>query len=290
MLKIGTTFSGIGAPEQALKNLQILHEVKWACDIDKYAKKTYLANHVCEKWYDDITQINIRALEYVDLYVFGFPCQAYSSQGLRGGLEDHRGKLIYYSLQILQEKQPKYFIAENVKGLLTHDNGNTFRIIKESLESTGYNIFHAVLNSKDYGIPHNRPRIYIIGVRKDLNENFKFIKSGLLNAELKDILETSPDNKFLMSEQQINYCQNPRFNSDKVVIDPKIIKCLRTSGRSYYKFGKIYRFLTNIEQKRLQGFPDDFAMPVTDTQIRRQMGNTMTVKVLEEIFKQLLLK
>jgi DNA (cytosine-5)-methyltransferase 1 len=116
MIKIGTTFSGIGAPEQTLKNLKIPHVTKWACDIDKYAKQTYLANHSCEKWYDDITKINVDELEYVDLYVFGFPCQAYSSQGLRGGLEDHRGKLIYYSLQILQEKQPKYFIAENVRG------------------------------------------------------------------------------------------------------------------------------------------------------------------------------
>lgn len=287
MIKIGTTFSGIGAPEQALKNLGISHIIKWACDIDKHAKQTYFANHTCEKWHDDITKINIDELEYVDLYVFGFPCQAYSSQGLRGGLEDHRGKLIYYSLKILQEKQPKYFIAENVRGLLTHDNGNTFRIIKESLESTGYNITFKLLNSKDYGIPHNRPRVYIIGIRKDLNRNFIFGEHPEINIELKDILEPNPDNKFFMTNHQINYCQHPKFNSDKVVVNPKIAKCLRTGARSYYKLNGIYRFLTNIEQKRLQGFPDDFKMPVSDTQIRRQMGNTMTVTVLEQIFKQL---
>ncbi len=83
MLKVGTTFSGIGSPEQALKNLEIPHVVKWACDIDRYAKETYFANHSCEKWYDDITTININELEYVDLYVFGSPCQDVSFAGKR---------------------------------------------------------------------------------------------------------------------------------------------------------------------------------------------------------------
>lgn len=289
MIKIGTTFSGIGAPEQALKNLKISHVTKWACDIDKYAKQTYFANHSCDKWYDDITKINVDELEYVDLYVFGFPCQAYSSQGLRGGLEDHRGKLIYYSLQILQEKQPKYFIAENVRGLLTHDNGNTFQVIKEALESTGYNINFKLLNSKDYGVPQNRPRIYIVGIRKDLNEKFNFTEPHKVNVELSNILELNPDEKFLMTDSQINYCQNPKFNSDKVVIDPKIAKCLRAGARNYYRLNGVYRFLTNTEQKRLQGFFDNFNMPVSDLQVRRQIGNTMTVPLLEEIFKQLLI-
>lgn len=174
-----------------------------------------------------------------------------------------------------------------MRGLVSHDNGNTFHIIKESLESTGYKISFKLLNSKDYGVPHNRPRIYIVGIRKDLNIDFIFNKNPKINIELKNILETKPDSKFFMTNNQINYCQNPKFNSDKVIIDPKIARCLRTGARSYYKFGEMYRFLTNIEQKRLQGFPDDFQMPVSDAQIRRQMGNTMTVNVIQDIIKQL---
>lgn len=156
------------------------------------------------------------------------------------------------------------------------------------MESTGYNVIFKLLNSKDYGVPHNRPRVYIVGIRKDLDQNFAFNEPKKKSVELSDILETNPENKFLMKVSQINYCQNPKFKSDRVIISPKIAKCLRTGARSYYNFDGVHRFLTNIEQKRLQGFPDDFKMPVSDSQVRRQMGNTMTVTVLEEIFKQLL--
>jgi len=138
MLKIGTTFSGIGAPEQALKNLKIPHIVKWACDNDKYCKQTYFANHSCEKWYDDITTINIDELEYVDLYVFGFPCQDCSINGKKD-LNSGRTILVEYSLRIIEKIKPKYFIFENVKGLLSKKFSLFFNSIIENL-SQNYNL------------------------------------------------------------------------------------------------------------------------------------------------------
>ena len=168
-MKVGTFFSGIGSPEQALLNLDVNHEIEFACDIDKYARETYLKNFDCKNMYEDITALDMKNLSYVDLLVFGFPCQAFSMAGKRGGFEDTRGTLFYDALRYLKEHKPRYFIAENVKGLLSHDSGKTFQTIIDCLALTtntqmslmpfdnlGYHIYHKVLNTKDFGIPQNR--------------------------------------------------------------------------------------------------------------------------------------
>ena len=129
MIKIGTFFSGIGSPEQALLNLDVEHEVTFACEIDKYARETYLKNFNPKNMYEDITKLDMKDLDPVDLLVFGFPCQAFSLAGRRGGFDDTRGTLFYDALRYLREHKPRYFIGENVKGLLSHDNGKTFRTI-----------------------------------------------------------------------------------------------------------------------------------------------------------------
>lgn len=287
MIKLGTTFSGIGAPEQALKNLNIDFSCEWACDIDKFCKQTYMANHECKTWYDDITKIDIENLSDIDLYVFGFPCQSYSSQGLKGGLEDHRGKLIYPSLKILEIKKPKYFIAENVRGLVSHNGGQTFEIIKKAFQDLGYNIYHKVLNTKDFGIPQNRPRVYIVGVKNDSNKEFSF-EEVKLHGRLEDFLDKEIQKECLLSKKFISYCQNPKFKSDKYIENPEIARCLRTSGKTYYKLNGVYRHLSTSEQKRLQGFPENFIMPVSHAQSSRQLGNTMTVNVVQSVLKNLL--
>ena len=166
ILRVGTTFSGIGAPEQALKNLGIPHVVKWACDIDKPAKKTYYLNHNAEKWYDDITKIDPAELEDVDLYVFGFPCQDVSVCG-KQNLDKGKTTLVEYSLNIISEKLPSYILFENVKGLL----GKKFNVFYQSIVdrlSENYNMDIGVLNSKHFGVPQNRERVYGLGTRKDL--------------------------------------------------------------------------------------------------------------------------
>ena len=179
-MKVGTFFSGVGSPEQALRNLDIKHEIEFACDIDKYAKQTYLKNFKPKLFAEDITTLDMKNLPYVDLLVFGFPCQAFSMAGKRKGFDDTRGTLFYDALRYLKEHKPRYFIAENVKGLLSHDNSKTFQTIIDCLAKTtnyqmslmpfdnlGYHIHYKVLNTKDFGIPQNRERIFIIGIRDE---------------------------------------------------------------------------------------------------------------------------
>lgn len=221
MIKVGTFFSGVGSPEQALINLGIEHEIEFACDIDKYARQTYLKNFDCKNMYDDITSLNMKDLSPVDLLVFGFPCQAFSMAGKRGGFDDTRGTLFYDALRYLQEHRPRYFIAENVKGLISHDNRKTFRTILDCLSKTenyqfqlspfdnlGYHVHYKVLNTKDFGVPQNRERIFIVGIRDDADNNFTFPKPFDLENKLKDVLENDVDDKYYLSNQRIKTLQN----------------------------------------------------------------------------------
>ena len=220
-MKVGTFFSGIGSPEQALLNLGIKHEIEFACDIDKYARQTYLKNFDCKNMYEDITALDMKDLSYVDLLVFGFPCQAFSMAGKRGGFEDTRGTLFYDALRYLKEHNPRYFIAENVKGLLSHDSGKTFQTIIDCLALTtntqmslmpfdnlGYHIYYKVLNTKDFGIPQNRERIFIVGIRDDADNNFRFPKEINLKNKLKDLLQINVDDKYYLSDKMIEGFKN----------------------------------------------------------------------------------
>jgi DNA (cytosine-5)-methyltransferase 1 len=216
MISIGTDFSGIGSPEQALIKLGVEHESKFACDYDKFAKQSYLANYKPDIFYDDITKRNHKQTPYVDLYVAGFPCQAFSMAGKREGFDDTRGTLFFDLLQYLNEQKPKYFILENVVGLLSHDRGRTFQTILDCLAKTvnkqyfltppqnlGYHIYYKVLNTKDYGVPQNRERIFIVGFRED-KHCFKFPKKMPLEYSLKDVLQDNYNSKYLLSQKAIN--------------------------------------------------------------------------------------
>lgn len=317
-LLVGTTFSGIGAPEQALKNLKIPHVNKWACEIDKYCKTTYIANHQVEKWYDDINTIDVNRLEYVDLYVFGFPCQSYSFAGKGMGLEDHRGKLIYQSLKILQEKQPLYFLAENVKGLVFHDSGNTFKIIRDAFVDCGYKIYYKLLNSSDFNVPQFRQRIYIVGVRKDVDFHFEFLQGDRTELRVKDILEDKVDEVFFANRPDLHWFENPKMSNNGLKTlggfcpkpdGAKLHRSMIPQGNRIYSSdgfactirlgtgvggqGGLYlvndrvRRLTVKECARLQGFGNDFIFPKSAPMAKRQLGNSMTVSVLESILSQL---
>lgn len=341
-MKVGTFFSGVGSPEQALNNLGVKHEIEFACDIDKYAKQTYLKNFDCKQFYTDITKLDMKDLSYVDLLVFGFPCQAFSMAGKRGGFDDTRGTLFYDALRYLKEHRPRYFIAENVKGLLSHDNGKTFQTIIDCLASTtntqmsimpfdnlGYHIYYKVLNTKNFGIPQNRERIFIVGIRDNEDNNFRFPKEIPLKLKLKDILQKNYDTKYFLSEKMIagifksNFRERKPININKVSTCLKIggdVPCFEVTSHSLYprssktgkggtghlskKDGTSYcldtgnnqaiekhnnlRKLTPIECERLQGFPDNHTEGVSDTQRYKQMGNTITVNVIQEIIKNLI--
>ena len=319
-MKVGTFFSGVGSPEQALRNLDIKHEVEFACDIDKYAKETYLKNFKPKLFATDITTLDMKDLPYVDLLVFGFPCQAFSVAGKRQGFDDTIGTLFYDALIYLREHKPRYFIAENVKGLLSHDNSKTFQTIIDCLaktinyqmslmpfENLGYHIHHKVLNTKDFGLPQNRERIFIIGIRDDEDNNFNFPKEIPLELKLKDILQNEVDEKYYLSDKQIDRLDTGNTQAIEWIADYRTDEglrirkdnnspCLTASSYSETEPSRMspiikkntIRRLTPVECERLQGFPNNFTAGVSDTQRYKQMGNTITVNVIQAILKNLL--
>lgn len=221
MLNIGTFCSGIGSPEQALKNLGINHTVKFACEIDKYARITYESNHKAEIFYKDLTTLDFNTLPDIDLFVAGFPCQAFSIAGKREGFNDTRGTIFFHIQEYLRIKRPKYFILENVKGLLSSKsltfNCNTFDVIIKSLaksvngtmlmftaeNSINYHIYYKVINATNHGIPQNRERVFIVGFRDD-SHSFKFPENELLKLRLKDLLEDNVNDKYFLSEKALH--------------------------------------------------------------------------------------
>jgi len=310
MITIGTDFSGIGSPEQALIKLGIEHKSMFACDVDKYAKQSYLANYDTEHFYDDITTRNHNEAPYVDLYVAGFPCQAFSMAGKRKGFEDTRGTLFFDLLQYLKAKKPKYFILENVKGLLSHNKGRTFLTILDCLakavngqysftnyeDGLNYYVYYKVLNTKDYGIPQNRERVFIVGFR-DEKHNFKFPKKMSLELRLKDIVDDNVHQKYYLSDKMIKGIEKSNFRERQPVnlngvcktlkiggdtpcfkvhsLYPRSSKtgkggtghlskedgttyCLDTGNNQAIEYDKRIRRLTPKECFRLQGFPDSF--------------------------------
>ncbi|MBD5166664.1 MAG: DNA (cytosine-5-)-methyltransferase [Helicobacter sp.] len=206
-INLATTFSGIGAIEQAFKKLKINHNIVFAGDICPFVKKSYFANYKIDEahWHNDIVEFNAKPYKNkVDILVGGSPCQAFSMVGKRKGLEDTRGTLFYDFARIIKECQPKIFIYENVKGLLSHDNGKTWQVVQECFNSLGYKIYHKILNAKDYGIPQNRERIFVVGF-KDKRTKFDFPKPFALQSTMQDFLEDYTDSKYYLKEKGVKF-------------------------------------------------------------------------------------
>jgi DNA (cytosine-5)-methyltransferase 1 len=204
---IGTLFSGIGAIEHAFQRLGIKHKIAFAGDIDPFVKKSYLANHELEDgaWHDDVTQFDATKFKNkIDILVGGSPCQSFSMVGKRGGLEDTRGTLFYDFARIVNECRPRVFIFENVRGLLSHDSGQTWRTIQDVFMSLGYDINTKTMNSKDYGIPQHRERIFVIGFRKK-NPGFTFPEPIPLEHTMQDFLEDFTDSKYYLGTKGVKF-------------------------------------------------------------------------------------
>ena len=206
-IRLATSFSGIGAIEHAFQRLGLNFEIVFAGDIDDKCKKSYFANyHINEKqWHSDIHQLDATPfLNKVDLFVGGAPCQAFSMVGKRKGFEDTRGTLFREFARVVKECQPKVFIFENVKGLLSHDNGNTWEVIRHTFEDyCGYNIHFQTLNSKDYGIPQHRERIFCIGFKKPTE--FSFPCAIPLEYKMYDFLEDYIQTKYFLREKGVKF-------------------------------------------------------------------------------------
>lgn len=206
-IKVGTMFSGIGAIEYAFKRLNLNTKIKFACDNDRFVKQSYFANYEIENdnWYTDVHDIDgAKYLGEIDLLVGGSPCQSFSMVGKRRGFEDTRGTLFYEFARVVKESQPKVFIYENVKGLVNHDGGNTFDIIKATFDELGYRYFYQVLNAKDYGMPQHRERIFVIGF-KDQSIDFTFPEPIHLEHTMQDFLEDFIDSKYYLKEKGVKF-------------------------------------------------------------------------------------
>ena len=314
-IKLLSLFSGIGAFEKALDNLGIAYELVGYCEIDKYASKSYSAIHGVSEdknlW--DVTKVDEKALpKDIDLITYGFPCQDISLAGKQKGLFNDDGTktrsgLFFDALRIIEETKPRVAIAENVKNLVGKKFKEQFQIVLASLEAAGYNNYWQVLNAKDYGVPQNRERVFIVSIRKDIDKGYTFPKGFPLEKRLKDVLEDTVDEKYYLSDKAI-----AGFNRHKERHAKKghgfgwqptdasgVAFTLQTKGGSrpndnYIEepvSNKRYRRLTPKEYFRLMGFDDsDFhkaELVNSNTQLYKQAGNSIVVDVLEYILKQI---
>jgi DNA (cytosine-5)-methyltransferase 1 len=231
-IRLATMFSGIGSIEHALKRLNLNEEIIFACDNDKYVKESYFANYEIseDRWYNDVKSINgTKYKDKIDLLVGGSPCQSFSMVGKRKGFEDTRGTLFYEFARVIKESQPKVFIFENVKGLVNHDKGNTFEVIKETFKELGYNFKYQLLNSKNFGIPQHRERIFVIGF-KDNSVNFEFPESIPLEYKMQDFLEDFIESKYYLKEKGIKFVTSTKNRNKRYTqINGEIALCQKAN-------------------------------------------------------------
>lgn len=227
MIRVFEAFAGYGSTCFALKELGIEHEVVGFSEIDKYAIQCFQQNHcithgTTEEGYQiiepnnfgDITKINWREVPDFDLLTGGFPCQAFSTAGKQQGEADYRGQLGLELTKALKEKQPKYFLFENVKGFMSKRFIETRERFVKSWEDAGYKVVYKVLNTKNFGIPQNRERVWFVGIRKDIQQEFVFPQPFRLELKLKDVLESNVDNKYFLRQEQIDKAFN-HFKNQK---------------------------------------------------------------------------
>lgn len=321
MIKIFDTFAGVWGFHLALKNAIWKNNVQavWFSEIDKFAIQTYLKNFPGAKDFWDITKIDIQNLPDFDLLTGGFPCQDVSVAG-KQNLNWGRTVLVEYLLQILENKKPKYFIFENVKGLMS-EKFETFResVMKRIIDA-GYNFNLSLLNTKDFLTPQNRERIFFVWIREDFEFTYKPPEKQKLEIFLKDILES------WFTDRETSYCldanyfkcgwlKNYFYDKKRQLVfeglihiweaDIKGNECIKrvydingicpalTTMGGWHREPKIainektWRKLTPLECERLQGFPDNWTAGISNSQRYKQMGNAISVPVVESIFKNL---
>lgn len=364
-IRLGTLFSGIGAIEQAFNKMNLIHEIVFACDngerelketkeevdallkdktgtdiektiVNLYNKeggenmmeRSYKANYALPEdcFFQDIRFLDGNLFRNkVDIIVGGSPCQAFSSNGKRGGFEDTRGTLFYEYARIINEAQPKCFIFENVRGMINHDKGRTWKIIKQTFEDLHYRIYirhdahgkeSPILDAVDYGIPQLRRRLFVIGIRTDiqLQQDFRFPeKVKLGDVTVNDYLEPNVDAKYYLGRKGFEFvtthpsraqvglpvmtCQkaNQQFNwNGTFIFEPLSSKhtedILKRAYIGEWKGQKgVIRMFTPRECLRLMGFSDNFKIRVNDTMMWRQCGNSIAVNVLEKLMSQLII-
>lgn len=275
-IKVGTLFSGIGAIEYALKRLNLKHKVVFASDIDKFVKQSYNANYKISQqhWYDDVRALNAEPYRgKLDLLVGGSPCQSFSMVGKRRGLKDTRGTLFYEFARVVKESQPKVFIYENVKGLINHDKGQTFDIVKATFNELGYRYFYQVLNAKNYGIPQHRERIFVIGF-KDPNIDFVFPDSIPLERTMQDFLQDFTDTKYYLKEKGVKFVTSSKNRKKRYTqINGEIALCQKANQQFNWHGDFVFESLQSPEF-------DEFLFNVEDVEEKYYLSEKVRDYVL----------
>lgn len=299
-------------------------ETEFVCEWDEYAQQTYRANfHDDFEITGDITEVDERDIPPFDICLAGFPCQAFSIAGKKQGFNDDykgrcRGTLFFDVARICAYHKPKVIFCENVKGLTIHDKGNTFRVITETLEQLGYNVYSKVLNSKDFGVPQNRERIYIVAFRKDIQSSgFTFPTPTDSTKTIADIMEEEvPSVKYFLSDV---YVETLRRHKERhaskgngfgyiirghdeiagtivcggmgkernLIIDDRLTDFTPVTHIKGEVNREGIRKMTPREWARLQGFPDSYQFPLADVHTYKQLGNSVTVPVIKAIAEQI---
>lgn len=306
-MKIVSLFSGIGGLDQGF--IDAGYDVVWANDFDKYASHTYDQNNPKGiMHFGDINEINLEDIPGHDVLIGGFPCQPFSMMGEQRGFEDTRGTLFFRIVEIIKyqienNKAPRVIVLENVRRLLTHDKKNTYTTIKRVLEELGYNVFEAVLNSADYGVPQIRNRLFIVCFRNQEVE-FEFPAPQKLTVDMHDILEREVEEKYYLSDKVKptilsdgtgGYVAKSEINQSPArPLCATMAKMHRACQDNYYSDDYILgngdteriRKLTPRECARLQGFDDNFVIDVSNAQAYKQFGNAVTVNVSRAVALQ----
>ena len=291
-IKYFSLFSGIGGLEYGLENNGIGECIGYS-EIKESSVRIYQSKYLNYNNLGDITKIEIEKIKDFDLLIGGFPCQSFSLAGFRKGLEDKKGKMIFYIYEILKEKKPSYFVLENVKGLLSHDKGNTYIKILKLLIFAGYYVRVILLNSIFYGSPQSRERILILGSLKDFD---KIIPQRVNDRILfRDIRDKNDNNykiipKTLNNIKKIN--QNVNYNYELIGGYDRV-GTLMTSfgcGNKAVSYNDWFRYLTPLECERLQGFPDDWTKGEKNQDRYFALGNAVNCNVSDYLFNGYLKK
>lgn len=302
----------------ALKNLGVKINHLFSCDVNKFAKMTIMENFPPKIFYDDVTTRDNTKVAKADLYVAGFPCQPFSMAGLKGGFEDARGRgeIFWHVRDYLEKQQPRAFVLENVSGLVSINAGSYFSAIMEALNALHiYNIYSQILNTKDHGVPHHRPRIYFVGIQRRFDDGSFSFPEPVPLPSIEFFLEprmVRPLDTDLPPASQTTAVANVRQALREIrglgrdpLEEPFIVDCDSSTPRMKYIEGvtpcltcsrnrghwvtnRMRRF-TKSEMMRLQGIdPKDLRVAVPETQLGRQIGNAMSVNVLERLFARIL--
>ena len=277
-------FAGIGGFHIAMANLG--GECVFVSEWDKNCVKTYTENFKDsspkvftnglpnENFVGDITKIAPENIPDHDVLCAGFPCQPFSQAGHKLGFEDTRGTLFFNIANIIKAKKPKALFLENVRGLFTHDNGKTFQVIKNTIDELGYNLYYKVVKASDFNCPQHRPRLYMIGIRKDIeSSSFEFPKPVELTNTMSYVFDGAEVNKKIGFTLRVGGKGSPitdRRNWDGYIVNGK------------------ERRLSPKEGKRMQGFPDDYYFPVSNTIAMKQLGNSVAIPAIQAVAKEMI--